>query len=68
MAQSLIYYKFLVCLIISAISKKAHMQAHLFLFSMHVNYTLIANHPPKSKTKHAKMLKLSFKLVTKVCS
>ena len=51
MAHSLIYYKFLVCLIVSAISKKAHMQAHLFLFSMHVNYTLIANHPPKSTNK-----------------
>ena len=31
--------------------KKPHMQAHLFLSSMHVNYTLIAHHPPTSTNK-----------------
>ena len=49
--QSLIYYEFSIFLFVSAISRKAHMQAHLFLSSMHVNYTLIAHHPPKSTNK-----------------
>ena len=38
-------------LFVTAISRKVHMQAHLFLSSMHVNYTLIAHHPPTSTNK-----------------
>ena len=45
--QSLIYYEFSIFLFVSAISRKAH----LFLSLMHVNYTLIAHHPPKSTNK-----------------
>ena len=34
--------------------KKAHMQGQLFLSSMHVNYTLMAHHPPKNTNKARK--------------
>ena len=54
MAQGLIYYEFSFFLFVSAISKKAHMQGQLFLSSMHVNYTLMAHHPPKNTNKARK--------------